>query len=269
MPPWVRDPTPRRLEGGWDAQWPDPAAGWPVRPPHHGFAMERFCRPNARVDEVLHVTLFTIGVALISTVLILPPGLALGWLLARRHWPGKTLVETLVALPLVIPPVATGLILLKLFGRRGPIGRFLEQALGVEIVFTWKAVVLATAVMSLPLLVRGARVAFEGVNPRLEEAARTLGAGPWDAFWTVTLPLARRGLLAGCVLAFARALGEFGATIMVAGMIPGRTITLALGIYHEVQLGRDGAAFGLLLISVGLAFAAIWASERLLRRHGV
>jgi len=219
------------------------------------------------VSDVLPVTLFTLGVALLGTLLILPGGVALGWLLARRRWPGKALVETLVALPLVIPPVATGLILLKLFGRRGPLGVFLERTFGVEIVFTWKAVVLATAVMALPLLVRSARVAFEEVPARLEQVARTLGAGPWRVFFTVTLPLARRGLLAGCVLAFARALGEFGATVMVAGMIPGETITLALGIYHEVQLGHDGAALGLLAVSVTLAFGALAASEWLLRRR--
>jgi molybdate transport system permease protein len=219
------------------------------------------------VAPLLHITVFTLGVALLSTLLILPPGVALGWLLARRSWPGKVVVETLVALPLVIPPVATGLILLKLFGRKGPLGQFFEHVLGVEIIFTWKAVVIATAVMSFPMLVRAARVAFEEVNQKLEEAARTLGAGPWDAFWSVTLPLARRGILAGCVLAFARALGEFGATIMIAGMIPGKTITLALGIYHEVQLGRDDAALGLLLISFALAFMALWTSERLLRKR--
>jgi molybdate transport system permease protein len=219
------------------------------------------------MSEILQVTLFTLGVAFLGTLLILPPGIALGWVLARRRWPGKTVAETLVALPLVIPPVATGLILLKLFGRRGLFGGFLEQTLGIEIVFTWKAVVLATAVMSFPLLVRTARVAFEEIDPRLEEAARTLGAGPWDVLWTITLPLGARGLFAGCVLAFARALGEFGATVMIAGMIPGRTITLALGIYQEVQLGRDGDALQLLAISVVLAFSAVWLSERLLRRR--
>ncbi|HEX9785546.1 MAG TPA: molybdate ABC transporter permease subunit [Opitutaceae bacterium] len=215
------------------------------------------------MDEALHVTLFTLGVALLSTVMILPFGVALGWVLARRRWPGKVLVETLVALPMVIPPVATGLILLKLVGRRGPVGAFLENAFGLEIVFTWRAVVLASAVMSFPLLVRAARVAFEEVDVCMEEAARTLGAGPLDAFWSVTLPLARRGVFAGWVLAFARALGEFGATVMVAGMIPGETITLALGIYHRVQLGQDGAAFGLLMISAALAFGALWLGDRL------
>lgn len=219
------------------------------------------------MGDVLPITLFTLAVALLSTLLILPGGVALGWLLARRQWPGKALVETLVALPLVIPPVATGLILLKLFGRHGPLGGLLSRTFGLEIVFTWKAVVLATAVMSLPLLVRSARVAFEEVPVRLEAVARTLGAGPWRVFFTITVPLARRGLLAGCLLAFARALGEFGATVMIAGMIPGETITLALGIYHEVQLGHDAAALGLLVVSVVLAFGALAASEWLLRRR--
>jgi molybdate transport system permease protein len=218
------------------------------------------------VGAVFHVALFTLGIALLSTLLILPPGVALGWLLARRRWPGKSVVETLVALPLVIPPVATGLILLKLFSRRGLLGRLCENVFGVEIVFTWKAVVLATAVMALPLLVRAARVAFEEVPTRLEDVARTLGAGPWRVFFAISLPLARRGLLAGTVLAFARALGEFGATVMVAGMIPGETITLALGIYHEVQLGHDATAFLLLGLSVVLAFGAVTLSEWLLRR---
>lgn len=218
------------------------------------------------MEDLTHVTLFTLGVALLSTLLILPPGVALGWLLARRRWPGKVVVETLVALPLVIPPVATGLVLLKLFGRRGPLGVLVQNVFGVEIIFTWKAVVIATAVMSFPLLVRSARVAFEEVPQRLEGVARTLGAGPWRVFFSISLPLAKRGLLAGSVLAFARALGEFGATVMIAGMIPGETITLALGIYHEVQLGNDSAALGLLGVSVALAFGAVALSEWLLRR---
>ncbi len=217
--------------------------------------------------EAWQITWFTIGVATLSTAAILPPGVALGWLLARRDWPGKSLIETLVALPLVIPPVATGLILLKLFGRRGPLGGWLERTFGWEIVFTWKAVVVATAVMSFPLLVRTARVAFEGVNPRLEQVARTLGAGPWRVFATITLPLAARGLVAGAVLAFARALGEFGATVMVAGFIPGQTVTLSLAIYQFVQLGHDGEAMVLLAISVAIAFAAVWVSEYFVRRR--
>ena len=212
------------------------------------------------------VAWFTAWVAAAGTLLILAPGVALGWLLARKEWRGKILVETVVALPLVMPPVATGLILLKLFGRRGVLGRWFESVLGVDIVFTWRAVMIATAVMSFPLLVRTARLALEGVNPRYEQVARTLGAGPWRVFWTITLPLAARGLVAGAVLAFARALGEFGATIMVAGFIPGRTATLSLSIYHLVQLNRDNQAWGLLAISVTLAFGALWLSEVLLRR---
>jgi molybdate transport system permease protein len=216
--------------------------------------------------EVWQITWFTVAIAAGSTVLILPAGLALAWILARKNWPGKSLVETLVALPLVIPPVATGLILLKLFGRRGPFGAFLENTFGWQIVFSWRGVILATAMMSFPLLVRTARVAFEGVNPRLENVARTLGRNRWRVFTSITLPLAARGIVAGAVLAFARALGEFGATIMVAGYIPGETATLSLSIYHLVQLGRDTEAFTLLGVSLGIAFAAVWLSERFVRR---
>jgi molybdate transport system permease protein len=217
--------------------------------------------------EAWQITWFTASVAALSTLLILPFGIALAWLLARRKWPGKSLVETVVALPLVIPPVATGLLLLKWFGRRGVVGGWLERHVGLEIVFTWRGVVIATAVMSFPLLVRTARVAFENVSPRFEQVARTLGAGPWRVFASVTLPLAFRGLVAGALLAFARALGEFGATIMVAGYIPGKTATLALSIYHLVQLGRDDEALALLAISVAIAFTAVWASEWFLRRR--
>ena len=210
---------------------------------------------------------FTVGVAALSTAIILPFGTGLAWLLARRQWRGKSVVETIVALPLVMPPVATGLILLKLFGRRGVIGSWLERVIGVEIVFTWRAVVIAMAVMAFPLLVRAARVAFEEINPRLEQIARTLGAGELRVFFTITLPLAARGIVAGTLLAFARALGEFGASILVAGNIPGKTSTLSLSIYSLVQLGQDTAAFRLLAVSVGIAFAAVWMSEWVLRRR--
>lgn len=212
------------------------------------------------------VVVFTLRMAGLATLLILPPGLLVAWALARFQWPGKSLVETLVALPLVMPPVATGLILLQAFGRRGPIGGFLHD-LGFEVVFTWRAVVLAMAVMSFPLLVRTARVAFEGVPARLEQIARTLGAGERRVFFAVTLPLALRGILGGTLLAFARALGEFGATILVAGNIPGRTTTLSLGIYQLVQLGRDGEAYRLMAVTVVIAFVAVWWSEWLLRRR--
>jgi len=218
--------------------------------------------------EEWQIVVFTLRTSALAVLAILPPGLLLAWLLARRRWPGKSLVETVVALPLVMPPVATGLILLELFGRRGPLGKLLSRAFGIDVVFTWRAVVLAMAVMSLPLLVRAARVAFEEVPPRLEQVARTLGAGEARVFFTVTLPLASRGIVGGTILAFARALGEFGATILVAGNIPGRTTTLSLAIYQLVQLGHDADAYRLLAISVAVAFAAVWTSERFLRRKG-
>jgi molybdate transport system permease protein len=218
-------------------------------------------------SEEWQVVWFTAWVSALSTIVILPFGLALAWLLARRDWRGKSLVETFVSLPLVMPPVATGLLLLKLVGRRGPIGGFLYDRLGLEIVFTWRAVLIALAVMSLPLLVRSARVAFEQVNPRLEQIARTLGASETRVFFSITAPLALRGILGGMVLSFARALGEFGATIMVAGNIPGKTSTLSLAIFHFVQLGQDSSAFRLLGVSVVLAFLAVWVSEWLMRRR--
>lgn len=218
------------------------------------------------VSETLGITFFTLGVALLGTALMLPLGLALAWLLARSEWPGKALVETLVALPLVLPPVATGLLLLKVIGRHGPVGSFSHDALGLDLVFTWRALVLAAGVMALPLFVRAARVAFEEVPRHLEEAARGLGAQPWRVFTAITVPLAGRGLASGLILAFARALGEFGASVLVAGYIPGRTVTLALGIYHEVQLGRDDRALALVAISATLAFFALWIAEHWLRR---
>jgi molybdate transport system permease protein len=209
---------------------------------------------------------FTFWMAVLSTVAIFPFGVALAWFLARKSWLGKSVVETLVALPLVMPPVATGLILLKLLGRKGPIGSFVHNQFDLDLVFTWRAVVAAMAVMSFPLLVRGARIAFEAVNPRLEQVATTLGASPFRVFLTITFPLAIRGIIAGSVLAFARALGEFGATILVAGNIPGRTTTLSVSIYSDIQLGHDSDAFRLLVVSVALAFVAVWISEWLFKR---
>lgn len=213
----------------------------------------------------LSILLFTLGVAAVATLVILPPGIALGLLLARRRFPGKALVETLVALPLVLPPVATGLLLLRFFGRRGPLGSWLEE-LGLDVIFTWRGVVVAMAVMALPLLVRGARVAFEGVDPQLEEAARSIGASNRRVFFRVTLPLAARGIVGGALLAFARALGEFGATILVAGNLPGRTTTISTAIFQAVETGQDERAYRLLAGAVVLAFVAVAASEALLRR---
>ena len=209
---------------------------------------------------------FTLAVCALSTLLILPFGLAVAWPLARYRWPGKLLLETLVTLPLVLPPVATGLLLLKFFSRRGGVGAFLHEHLGIDVVFTWRAVVVAAAVMSFPLLVRSARVGFQSVNQRLEHIARTLGASNPRVFFTITVPLASRGIVAGILLAFARAVGEFGATIVVAGNIPGRTTTLSLEIFETVQLGHDASAYRLLIVSVIIAFGAVWLSEALMKR---
>ena len=216
--------------------------------------------------EELQIVAFSVAMAMLGTLLILPPGLALAWLLARKNWWGKSLVETLVAMPLVVPPVVTGLVLLRLFGRRGPLGAWLDQRFQTDIIFTWKAVVLALSVMSLPFLVRSARAAIEEVSPELEQMARTLGAPEWRVFLFVTLPLARRGIIAGLLLAFARALGEFGATIMVAGNIPGKTTTLSVAIYQQVQLGQDATVWKLAAISASIAFLVLWASQRLQTR---
>jgi molybdate transport system permease protein len=209
---------------------------------------------------------FTLLVCLGSSLVILPFGMALAWWLAKTTVRWKSIVETIVSLPLVLPPVATGLILLNLFGRRGPLGAAFRAVFGADVVFTWRAVLLATAVMSFPLLVRTARLGFEAVNPRLEQIAETLGASFWRVIFTVTIPLAARGILAGFLLSFARAIGEFGATILVAGNIPGKTTTLSLAIYSLVQLGKDQDAYILVLIAALLAFGAIFLSEALVRK---
>jgi molybdate transport system permease protein len=205
-------------------------------------------------------------VAFAATVVILPFGVLAALVLARYRGPGKGAIETVLALPLVLPPTAVGLLLLEMLGRRSPVGGFLSR-LGLEVVFTWKAVLLAMAVMSFPLLVRSARTAFEEVDPRLVGLARTLGSSSAAAFFRVTLPLAWRGVLAGVVLAFARALGEFGATVMIAGNIPGKTRTLALAIFHDNQVGRDDRALVLAGVTVALAFAALWTTEWITRRQ--
>ena len=207
---------------------------------------------------------FSALMALVATVIVLPPAVALGWILARRPFPGRSIVETLAMLPMVMPPVATGLLLLRFFGRRSPVGRALDAA-GLEIVFTWKAVVIAMAVMSLPIIVMTAKAGFEQLNPRFEQLAATLGAAPLRIFLTISLPLAGRSILAAAVLGFARALGEFGATIMVAGGIPGETETLSVAIYRLTEVGREDAAMGLLVLSVQLACTAMLESNHVLR----
>jgi molybdate transport system permease protein len=209
---------------------------------------------------------FTAVMALVATAVALPFGVALGWLLARRSFPGRTLVETLASLPLVMPPVATGLLLLWMLGRRSPLGQALD-AVGFEVVFTWRAVVIAMAVMSLPIIVLTARAGFEQLNPRFEQMAATLGAAPLRIFFTISLPLAARSILAAALLGFARSLGEFGATIIVAGGIPGQTQTLSVAIYNATEVGRDADAMGLIAVSIALAFAAMFASNTIVRRR--
>lgn len=205
-------------------------------------------------------------VALAALVLILPPGVAIAWLLARRAFRGKAALEAVVMLPLVLPPVLTGYLLLVVFGRGGFVGAALYDWFGVEIAFTWKGMALAAGVMGLPLLVRTVRLSIEAVDSRLEEAARTLGYSAWRTFFAVTLPLAWPGVLAGAVLAFARAMGEFGATIMVASNVEG-TRTIALEILHlfRVPGGESTAIIRLSIISILLSFIALLVAERLAR----
>ncbi|NQT38651.1 MAG: molybdate ABC transporter permease subunit [Planctomycetes bacterium] len=199
----------------------------------------------------------------------LPLAVAVAYLLARGRFAGKWLVETVVNLPLVLPPVVTGYLLLVCFSPRGPIGSVLESWFGVRVVFTTAAAVLAAMVVSFPLMVRAIRLAFQAVDPRLEVAARSLGAGRLTTFFTVTLPLARRGMIAGWMLAFARSLGEFGATIMVASNISGRTRTIPLEIHRLANTPPDGITrcWRLVLVSVVLACGALVVSELLERRH--
>jgi molybdate transport system permease protein len=218
--------------------------------------------------EIWQIASFTVATAAVATLIMLPPGVLVGWLLARRRFRGRVLLETVVSLPLVMPPVATGLILLMLVAPAGPIGRVLQRV-GIEIVFTWKAVVLAMAVMGLPLVARSVRAGIEQVDQRYEAVASTLGASPWRVFASITLPLALPGVLAGAVLGFARALGEFGATIMIAGSIPGSTRTLAVAIYSFAETGRDGDAATLVAICAVIAFAALWLSNWLSARTGL
>ncbi|MEZ5063636.1 MAG: molybdate ABC transporter permease subunit [bacterium] len=211
--------------------------------------------------------LLSIRVGLVATLVILPPGVALGWLLARREFRLRTIVDALLTLPLVLPPVVTGWILLVLFGTQGVLGAPLAR-LGLHVAFTWKAAALASAALAFPLLVRTVQVAIASVDVRLEEAARTLGASPLRVFWSVTLPLASRGVIAGAVLAFARSIGEFGATISFAGNVPGQTRTLPLAIWSELQVpGAEAAAARLVALSVALAVVALVAAE-VIRRRG-
>jgi molybdate transport system permease protein len=205
-------------------------------------------------------------VALWATVACIPAGVLVAWLLARRDFPGKFVLEILVQLPMVLPPVVPGYLLLMLLGTQGPVGRWLDQSFGIVLAFTWQGAVLASAIMAFPLLVQPIRVAFRLVDARLEQAATTLGATRFDAFRSVTLPLALPGLIAGAVLCFSRSLGEFGATMAFVGNIPGETRTLPLAIYTYMNVpGGEGATLRLALVSVALASAALVASHWLTR----
>jgi len=208
----------------------------------------------------------SIGVSLTAVAMSLLPGVLLGWLLARVSFRGKAIVETCVNLPLVLPPVVTGYVLLITFGRQGWLGRFLEP-LGIQVVFDWKGAAVASAIMAFPLLVRAIRIAFVAVDPRLEMAARSLGAGPLDTLFHVTLPLARHGFIAGSVLAFARSMGEFGATIMIAGSIPGETRTIPLYVYNQLESpGGLEASMRIVIIAIVISAAALVAGEWIERR---
>lgn len=215
------------------------------------------------------VVALSLKVSLVAVAATLPIAYALAWLLARRRFPGRILLDAVVHLPLVVPPVVTGWLLLVLFGRTGPIGGWLEAQLGVTLVFRWTGAALAAAIMALPLMVRAMRLSIEAVDRRLVDAARSLGAKPWRAFLTITLPLSAPGVAAGAMLGFARSLGEFGATITFASNIAGETRTLPLAIYSGLQMpGAEAFVARLSVISIVLSIAALVVSELLVRRSG-
>jgi len=217
-------------------------------------------------DEWAIVAL-SLRVSLVAVGFMLPIAFALAWVLARTHFVGKVLLDALVHLPLVLPPVVTGWLLLILFGNTSPVGHALMAWFGFSFIFRWTGAALAAAIMALPLMVRAIRLSLEAVDPRLENAARTLGATPWDSFFSITLPLALPGVLAAIVLGFARSLGEFGATITFVSNIPGETQTLPLAIYSALQTPNgDAMAVQLSLISIGLSLGALIVSELLMRR---
>jgi molybdate transport system permease protein len=215
--------------------------------------------------EAAAIALLSLRVALVAVLAALVPAVALGWALARGRFRGKALIQTLVSLPMVLPPVAVGLVLLLVLSRRSSLGRFIESVFGGPILLTWWAAAIASAVMAFPFLVLGAKAAFDAVPLRLESVAASLGATPGQVFRRVTLPLSARGILHGVTFAFARALGEFGATTVVAGNIPGRTETLALGIYARIESFREHDAIVLSCLSLVLAFAFTGAAQLLLR----
>ena len=224
--------------------------------------------PDLTTEEWVAVHL-SLRIALVATVVALPFGLAIAWLLARKSFYGKALLDGIVHLPLVLPPVVTGYLLLISFGRKGPIGAFLDDTFGIVFSFRWTGAALACGVMGFPLLVRAIRLSLEAIDRRLEDAASTLGANRTWVFVTVTLPLALPGIIAGMVLCFAKALGEFGATITFVSNIPGETQTISAAIYTYTQVpGGDAAAMRLVIVAIVIALAALVVSEWLARRAG-
>jgi molybdate transport system permease protein len=207
--------------------------------------------------------LLSLQVASIATLLAVGFGIPLAWLLSRREFAGKGVLEAVILLPIILPPTVLGYYLLRAFGRQSILGRFLDQGLGIEIIFTWRAAVLASMIVAIPLVIRSAQAAFESIDPNLESAARTLGRSELAIFFTLNVPLAWRGILAGTVLGFARAMGEFGATLMVAGNIPGRTQTLPIAIYDAVQSGNNALANALVIILSAAAIAVLVLIGRL------
>jgi len=218
-------------------------------------------------DELVAIGL-SLKVATAAALGSLPLGIAIAWLLARRRFPGKALLDALVHLPLVLPPVVVGYTLLVVLGGNGPVGLWLERTFGISVAFRWTGAALASALMGFPLMVRTIRLSIENVDRRLEQAAATLGAGPWRVFLTITLPLAWPGVVAGAVLAFAKALGEFGATITFVSNIPGETQTMSSAIYGLLQVpGGEAGIWRLALVAVAISLAALLASEWLVRRQ--
>ncbi len=212
------------------------------------------------------VIALSLRIAIVAVIAVLPIAFGLAYLLARGRFPGRTLLDAIVHLPLVLPPVVTGWLLLIGFGRTGPIGAWLDRWFGVTVMFRWTGAAIAAAVMALPLMVRAMRLSIEAVDRRLEGTARTLGAGPWRTFFTITLPLSRAGVIAALVLGFARSLGEFGATISFVSNIPGQTRTLPIAIYTALQVpGGEETVTRLAIISVILSLGALVVSELIVR----
>ena len=216
------------------------------------------------MDTSLWITLaLTLKVAGWATAINLVLGVAVGWLLARKRFVGRELVDALLTLPLVLPPTVLGYYLLVVIGKRGWLGHWLQQTFGINLIFTWQGAVIAATLVAFPLILKSARTAFESVDPQLEKAARVLGLNEWAVFFRVTMPMAWPGVLAGALLVFARALGEFGATLMVAGSIPGRTQTLSIAVYEAVQAGQDDAANVLVVITSITCIAVLLSAGRL------